>query len=325
MEEYINRLKTGDAPVIQRGYLAEVAKNLGVSLNDRLQDELYNSINWLDLDVIKVLIDNGADVNTKGFMGVTPLHIAASREDMEFIKVLVGKGADVNAETESYGNALLVKEGLWRGCFESLQFLVFNGANVNAKNECGETLLHKTAISNEDAGVARFLVSQGADVNAKDDNGRTPLHVVRCHAVAEFLVSKVTNVNVRDKKGNTPLHHAALRNNERIARLLVSEGADVNARNKGGNTPLHIVADDRCAEIEFVEYLISQGADVHVRNKKGRSPLDLAKNKEVMKRLKRLEPGLSFVEDDFEDICYEDVRYDDSCYEYVYCDDVCFW
>lgn len=52
--------------------------------------------------------------------------------------------------------------------------LIKNGADVNAKNEYGETPLHLAA-SNEYDNMVEFLIKNGADINAKTERGNTPL------------------------------------------------------------------------------------------------------------------------------------------------------
>jgi ankyrin repeat protein len=59
---------------------------------------------------------------------------------------------------------------------EILEYLVSQGAEVNAKNnDNGSTPLHEAAFHNANVEILKYLVSQGADVNAKDNNGKTPL------------------------------------------------------------------------------------------------------------------------------------------------------
>jgi ankyrin repeat protein len=62
------------------------------------------------------------------------------------------------------------------------EYLIANGADVNAKNKNGKTPLHWAAVHDlgdeaDYTGVAECLIEHGADVNAKDEVGRTPLHI----------------------------------------------------------------------------------------------------------------------------------------------------
>lgn len=115
------------------------------------------------------------------------------------------------------------------------------------------------------------LLAQGADINARDINGRTLLHMVRDEKVAKVLVDNGADPNAKDNRGVTPLH---LVKKIEIAAVLTTAKADINARDSDGDTPLHWAADriDRPLSLFFLQ----QGADIHAENKIGETPLDLA-------------------------------------------------
>jgi ankyrin repeat protein len=148
--------------------------------------------------------------------------------------------------------------------------LIAQGANVNTRNEFGETPLH-LAQSKE---MAEFLLSKGADLHARDNEfGMTPLFNAP-KGIFELLISKGADVNARSKKGLTPLAWSAYGDDLDRIELLISKGADVNSVGDDLKTPLHIAANWN--KIEIAKLLISKGARVNARDHLGWTPLHWA-------------------------------------------------
>ena len=64
------------------------------------------------VDVVKALIDNGADLEASDFYGWTPLMKATYRNNIEIVKLLVEKGANVNAKNFVGNSVLYIAEEL---------------------------------------------------------------------------------------------------------------------------------------------------------------------------------------------------------------------
>ncbi len=112
---------------------------------------------------------------------------------------------------------------------EVAQFLIEQGADVQARDKTGNTILH-TAVQMVHPEVAELLIQSGADVNVPESIWkRTPLHFVSQLGppeVAAALIQKGANINARDSLGDTPLHYASLSNRLQIAHILLKQGAD---------------------------------------------------------------------------------------------------
>jgi ankyrin repeat protein len=222
-----------------------------------------------DLEIVKLLISKGADVNVCA--GLRPqtslLHVAAEEGKIEIVKFLVSQGADINA-TNSAGEtplgALMRSSNAKRKMHPTgdsagdstavIEYLAsLEGSriveDVHAKDNLGVSPLHRAALAGDIESV-KALVSQGANVNVKSSplnntmSASTPLDsaVWGGHlAVVQFLVSKGANINTKDHRGNTPLHSAVWRGGHiEIIKFLVSQGADINAKTNDGYTPLHL-------------------------------------------------------------------------------------
>jgi len=199
------------------------------------------------LEAIDFLIDSGAEVNRRGYMHSTPLvswlatKSTAVDNYLDVAKILMDKGADVNAKDDNGKTALMhaVHYDL-----EVVRLLVDKGADVNARDNDGRTVLI-SASSHLD--VVKYLVERGAEINARDDKwGTTPLLFAiqngrqETPALVKFLVEQGADVNAKNKDGLTPLMMAG--RDDRIPlesiTFLVEHGADVNAKDKQGETAI---------------------------------------------------------------------------------------
>ena len=83
--------------------------------------------------------------------------------------------------------------------------------------------------------MAELLLAGGADVNVKDDGGDTPLHAGAYEGdkdVAALLLARGADINAKDKKGATPLHLMASQGHEEIVELLLGGGANASAKDE---------------------------------------------------------------------------------------------
>jgi ankyrin repeat protein len=116
------------------------------------------------------------------------------------------------------------------GDIEEVRVLLKECSDVNARNNLGETVLHK-AVINHRSDIIRILLDAGADVNIKDQWGKTPLFLAAYNGSIEsvaLLLDKGPDVNAKDNHGKTPLVSAAEGNHADIIKLLISKGADLD-------------------------------------------------------------------------------------------------
>ena len=200
---------------------------------------LFDAIYWSDPEIVRLLVEAGADVNAaEGSGGNTPLHEAVEKGDAEIVKILVAAGADVNAEGFMGHTPLILAAE--EGATEIMRILLRPGldAGTSADGEDKEAASTPsigsgalfTAIENDDVEMVRLLVEAGADVNAAEGFG-----------------------------GNTPLHEAVEKGDAEIVKILVAAGADVNAEGFMGHTPLILAAEEGATEI--MRILLRPGLD----------------------------------------------------------------
>ncbi|MGL9757811.1 MAG: ankyrin repeat domain-containing protein [Wolbachia sp.] len=124
------------------------------------------------VDIVKVLLEKGANVNEKDFHGCTALHFAAKYGHVDIVEVLLKEGAKVDSVDQCKRTPL--HNAAENGYANIVNALIKAGANVNEKDFHGCTALHVAARSGHEKTV-KVLLQAEEDVNAVDRYGRTPL------------------------------------------------------------------------------------------------------------------------------------------------------
>lgn len=118
-----------------------------------------------DVETVKKLISEGADVNAKGSFG-TALHWAAMNGHAEVVEALISAGADTEALSEQLGMPIHVATR--RDHPDVVKKLIDTGADINARTREQFTPLHFAALDGR-LESAEVLIANGADVNAIAD------------------------------------------------------------------------------------------------------------------------------------------------------------
>ena len=108
------------------------------------------------------------------------------------------------------------------------------------KLEAPDISIHEAMKEGDIQAVMQHLAA-GADVNAKDERGETAMFsavIGGYNEIAKMLINKGADVGVKNKAGFTPLHEGAYSGRKEIVELLIASGADVNAMKIDGMTPL---------------------------------------------------------------------------------------
>jgi ankyrin repeat protein len=156
--------------------------------------------------MVKILLENNADVNLRNSDGTTALHHAAiTAQERSFI-LLILAGADVHAKCHRGDTALyfctLVSAVHPNGtCKDMAAMLVENGADINTVNAMGQSSLHNAA-SGGDIEMANFLIEKGVNTELVNrDEQRAEQDALTCghHSVARLINAETERV-LRDKE-----------------------------------------------------------------------------------------------------------------------------
>ena len=171
--------------------------------------------------------------------GTTTLHIAAREGDAELVRLLIERRATVDTRTREGLTPL--HKAIMHNQTPVVKLLLDNGANIEARENHGKSPLHLAAELGQ-GNMVRLLLGKAASTSATDSEGRTPLHepAGRGHeTVVRLLLDRGANVEVLDRYRWSPLHLAAFHGREPIVRLLLDRGAQIDRGDAEGVTPLH--------------------------------------------------------------------------------------
>jgi len=237
-----------------------------------------------DIDEVRRLLRLNVTPDSTNEDGLTALHQCCIDDSEEMMKVLVEFGADCNAADSEQWTPLHAAATC--GHLHLVKFLIDNGANLLAVNGDGnmpydicedETTL--SYIENEMArrGVTQELIDTTraktetlmlndlmklaqvhADLEYRDLQGATPLHIAAANgylSVLEFLLDHHCSTEVCDVDLWQPLHAAACWGHLEAVEILSQNGADISAVTRSGETPFDITEDPEIKErlVELAE------------------------------------------------------------------------
>jgi ankyrin repeat protein len=178
-------------------------------------------------------------VRSRDIAGMTALHRAVWGGHPDIVRLLLERGAEVDAKGGGGQTPLSLAARWGRG--DLVDLLLEHGADASTKDDLGRTLLHYAAQYGH-VDVMRALLAHGFDVNVQATTG-TPLHSAafrREIEAARFLLDHGANPDRRGYLGWTPLHVAASQHHVEAVRALLAAGADRSALTRSSETPLKL-------------------------------------------------------------------------------------
>lgn len=231
---------------------------------------LYAAAHYGDLEMVEFLVGSaGANVKMENSYG--HLHIAAARGHLDVLRYLLDAGAD--KDSLNYKGTTALAAAARQGCLEAVLLLLAAGANPSRSDSTNDDLngtppLATTAFySHTDSiPIMAALLSAGADVHQVSADGSNALHLgsmMGFLANVRFLIGKGARVDVQDAHGHTALTLAAMGGHVAVVKLLVEAGFGLEMANSRGATPVRLATES--GHSECVRWLIEAGADPQVK------------------------------------------------------------
>ncbi|KAH0536550.1 hypothetical protein FGG08_006580 [Glutinoglossum americanum] len=261
---------------------------------DLMKDPLYLAVVQRNEGFVKLLVENGVDVNSE-FFGRPCLSWALTHGDESMVQLLLSLGANADHQSMSSGDrsriaamnvtsespASVKRDALIlsvKGGNEvEVKRLLNMGVDIEMKDDGeGRTALQWAAWGGKSE-VTRLLLEKGAKVDAKDDNGRAALFLAAEGGYGmdvQQLLEKGANPGMKDDNGNAPLLAAALRGHGAVVQQLLEGGADMEACNENGETALHRAVKANHAGV--VQALLERGMNIDAKDNTGKPALHMA-------------------------------------------------
>ncbi|HEV8052103.1 MAG TPA: ankyrin repeat domain-containing protein [Parachlamydiaceae bacterium] len=223
--------------------------------------------------------DTKPDLNIKDSEGNTLLHYAVKRRLETTVSRLLSKGVLTEVK-DSKGHTPLViafeavtfidtdMDNLCYRPHEIIEALVNHGADITARDEHGDTCLHK-AVRKNNYFALRALLSSRTDFTCLEVLGKNglfpnPFHQAvfmgKALLVGYFLEELKINPNLKNPEtGMTALHYAVQEKQICMIDTLIKAGADFTLKDKWQRTPLDIAKKIKCNEIseKLEDYCLS--------------------------------------------------------------------
>ncbi|XP_071086410.1 putative ankyrin repeat protein RF_0381 [Haliotis cracherodii] len=267
-------------------------------------------------DMLKLLVNEGADLSLVNNDGEDALHISLLCENMEMVKyILTQDVVNINgAEKNGMTPVLLAAE---HGCIDLFDLVVSKGADLSSRYVAGKSILQSACLGGNvdiveyvlaqdnvlqdinrigwngwtpvmfaafqgNKEVFDLLVKKGADLAQINNDGNTILHLACAQnwKIVKFLLSRnIVDINSRARNGRTPLMMTALSGSKTGFELLTRKGANPSLVDKDGNNILHLAC--MRTHVDIVKYIVVNAiVDLTLRNKNGLNATMVAKKEE---------------------------------------------
>ncbi|KKO97783.1 hypothetical protein THAR02_10115 [Trichoderma harzianum] len=199
----------------------------------------------------------------------TPLSLSARNGHEAIVELLLEIGADPESRNVDGQTALM--HAARNGHEAIVRLLLMHEADLDSKDESGWTVVMHVALSGNET-IVEMLLEMGPNIESKDVNGRTALIHAAMHdreATVKLLVHNGADLESVDKNGSTILMHTAMSSHEATVNMLLENGANLESVDNNGWTALIYAA--MYGHEATVKLLVDNGADLKPKDKNTRS------------------------------------------------------
>lgn len=215
-----------------------------------------------NLQIGKLLIDSGANIEFHAEHDKSPLISAAAYGHLDFVQYLLSQGAQIDRVVPGEGTAIIAATR--SGDLETIKYLLEEGADME-KVIMGEGTPLLAAARDGNTQIVEYLISKGADVNMQIIGEGTALVGAAQNGhmeTVEYLLENGADMNGQDLNESTPLIESARNGHIDMVNYLLSKGAVVDAVSLGEGTALIGAVQNQ--HYNVVKLLLENGADPYL-------------------------------------------------------------
>jgi len=257
---------------------------ININIKDNSGNIPLHEACMISKEMVEILI-NKSDINIQNKYGDSPLYNACIRKNIEIIKLLLQNGADINIINNYDGNTIL------HGICEEIDYYSNKEENfkifelllktsdisiINMQNNENQTPL-SIMCEKKIINIIKLLLDNGSDpniiLNGKSlffilfiDNDIININIIK------LLLDNRFNPNIKDSNGDTPLIHLCSYDNgdkyynDIIHLLLDTSNININITNKYNHTPLYIACKKSKINVNIIKILVENGAKLIIDN-----------------------------------------------------------
>ena len=249
------------------GYL-QIVKFLienGADIHAQEDQCFINACTAGNLDIAEFLIENEADIHAQDDEAFIQTCLTGY---LQIVQFLIENEADIHAqEDQGFINACS------SGILEVVEFLIENEADVHTQEDQGFI----NACSSGDLQIVKFLIENEADIHAQEDQGFIKACSNGNLELIKFLVENEADIHSQGDQGFINACHSGILE---VVKFLIENEADVHAQNDGG-----FIHACYSGNLEVIEFLIENGVDIHTQEDQGFINACTSKNLELIKFL----------------------------------------
>ncbi|KAJ8111383.1 hypothetical protein ONZ43_g5633 [Nemania bipapillata] len=248
-------------------------------------------------EMVKSLVEKGADLLRKGKDGDTVLHLAVRFNKHEVVDYIVNtmNNREPKENLNDLYNAVLC-EAVSAPNFnpKTAGLLLSQGLDVNEATNSGLNALH-AACANGTIDAVKWLLNKNVDINAKGSRYGTALcatfqdnRSIEDKVLLLLEHEEKPDIDYSNEDDPTPLQRAVSEGYASVVKLLVQLKADVNITRSGRDTPLNQAIARRSIPLEVIEMMLGGGADIYKPGMKGMLPIHVAASSDRIDVMKLL-------------------------------------